>query len=83
MTGVLAFVSQAYPDSLSFSIILKWEHSVFLLQLREKTGAFRILTDSYVTSESGTGVVHQAPYFGEVTRGICHHQYFSFLGDIL
>lgn len=28
--------------------------------------AFRILNDGYVTAESGTGVVHQAPYFGEV-----------------
>ncbi len=29
-------------------------------------GAWRVLLDTYVTSESGTGVVHQAPYFGEV-----------------
>ena len=29
-------------------------------------GAFRILCDTYVTSDSGTGVVHQAPGFGEV-----------------
>lgn len=28
-------------------------------------GAFTILIDTYVTAESGTGVVHQAPYFGE------------------
>ena len=28
-------------------------------------GAFQILNDTYVTSESGTGIVHQAPYFGE------------------
>ena len=32
--------------------------------LKEK-GSFRVLCDGYVTSESGTGVVHQAPYFGE------------------
>ena len=30
-------------------------------------GAFRILCDNYVTSDSGTGVVHQAPGFGEVS----------------
>ena len=29
-------------------------------------GAFRVLTDAYVSSDAGTGVVHQAPYFGEV-----------------
>uniref|UniRef100_A0A646QD90 Isoleucine--tRNA ligase, cytoplasmic n=1 Tax=Hemiscolopendra marginata TaxID=943146 RepID=A0A646QD90_9MYRI len=38
---------------------------------RKKTGAFRILCDDYVTEESGTGVVHQAPYFGEDDFRIC------------
>ncbi|XP_076447900.1 isoleucine--tRNA ligase, cytoplasmic-like [Babylonia areolata] len=33
--------------------------------MREKTGAFRVLTGTYVTSDAGTGVVQQAPYFGE------------------
>jgi len=28
-------------------------------------GAFRVVSDKYVTAESGTGVVHQAPGFGE------------------
>ncbi|CAD6220355.1 GSCOCG00005016001-RA-CDS [Cotesia congregata] len=32
--------------------------------LRAK-GAFQVLNDTYVTSETGTGIVHQAPYFGE------------------
>ena len=26
-----------------------------------------MLVDSYVTTDAGTGVVHQAPYFGEVS----------------
>ena len=30
-------------------------------------GAFRVLCDGYVTSDSGTGVVHQAPFFGAVS----------------
>lgn len=30
-------------------------------------GAFRVLTDTYVTDDSGTGVVHQAPFFGAVS----------------
>ena len=29
-----------------------------------KKGAWRVCTDNYVTADSGTGVVHQAPYFG-------------------
>lgn len=32
---------------------------------------FRILVDSYVTEESGTGIVHQAPYFGEDDYRVC------------
>ena len=38
---------------------------ILSLQMAEH-GAFQVLTDTYVTEESGTGVVHQAPYFGEV-----------------
>ena len=30
-----------------------------------------MLTDGYVTDESGTGVVHQAPYFGEDDYRVC------------
>lgn len=35
------------------------------MQMKER-GAFRVLLDTYVTEETGTGIVHQAPYFGEV-----------------
>lgn len=35
------------------------------------TVGFKILTDSYVTDESGTGVVHQAPGFGEDDYRVC------------
>ncbi|ORZ41146.1 tRNA synthetases class I-domain-containing protein [Catenaria anguillulae PL171] len=34
-------------------------------------GAFRILTDAYVTDDSGTGIVHQAPGFGEDDHRVC------------
>ena len=30
------------------------------------TGAFQVVTDTYVTEDSGTGIVHSAPAFGEV-----------------
>lgn len=36
-----------------------------------KTGAFRVLNDTYVTAETGTGIVHQAPYFGEDDYRCC------------
>lgn len=37
-----------------------------MLQCKEK-GAFTVLVDGYVKEEDGTGVVHQAPYFGAVS----------------
>ncbi|KAJ8912420.1 hypothetical protein NQ315_006086 [Exocentrus adspersus] len=33
--------------------------------------AFVVLTDDYVTEESGTGIVHQSPYFGEDDYRVC------------
>lgn len=33
--------------------------------------AFRVLTDNYVTEDSGSGIVHQAPYFGEDDYRVC------------
>ena len=35
------------------------------------TTGFRVLCDDYVTEDSGTGVVHQAPYFGEDDYRVC------------
>lgn len=32
---------------------------------RAAAGAFQVLTDDYVSTDSGTGLVHQAPAFGE------------------
>lgn len=37
----------------------------------KKSGAFQVLTDDYVSAESGTGIVHQAPYFGEDDNRVC------------
>lgn len=34
-------------------------------QERFKDRAFRVLSDTYVTSDAGTGIVHQAPAFGD------------------
>ena len=34
-------------------------------------GAFRILADTYVTADSGTGIVHCAPAFGEDDMRVC------------
>ncbi|KAF4524980.1 hypothetical protein B566_EDAN011908 [Ephemera danica] len=42
----------------------------YFAHLKEK-GGFQVLTDGYVTEESGTGIVHQAPYFGEDDYRVC------------
>lgn len=34
-------------------------------------GAFRVCADTYVTDSDGTGVVHQAPFFGEDDLRVC------------
>ena len=39
---------------------------LYVIQLKD-VGAFRVLADGYVTDDSGTGVVHSAPAFGEVS----------------
>lgn len=36
-----------------------------------KDKGFRVLNDSYVTDDSGTGIVHQAPAFGEEDYRVC------------
>jgi len=36
-----------------------------------KDTAFRVLCDGYVTEDSGTGIVHQAPFFGEDDNRVC------------
>ncbi len=38
---------------------------------RASQGAFRVVADGYVTTEDGTGVVHQAPAFGEDDWRVC------------
>lgn len=38
---------------------------------REMVNAFRVCTDGYVTDISGTGVVHQAPAYGEDDFRVC------------
>lgn len=43
----------------------KYEPLFPYFSMLEKDGAFQILTDGYVSTENGTGVVHTAPSFGE------------------
>eukprot|EP00891_Asterochloris_glomerata_P009063 jgi/Astpho2/9063/e_gw1.00133.6.1_t len=46
-------------------------------------GAFRVLTDEYVTADAGTGIVHQAPAFGEDDYRVCRHHGVTVAGGEL
>mmetsp|Transcript_22495 Transcript_22495/g.73069 ORF Transcript_22495/g.73069 Transcript_22495/m.73069 type:complete len:1150 (-) Transcript_22495:209-3658(-) len=37
----------------------------------QEQGAFRVVCDTYVTDDGGTGVVHQAPAYGEDDNRVC------------
>nr|XP_021152158.1 isoleucine--tRNA ligase, cytoplasmic isoform X2 [Columba livia] len=42
----------------------------YFIQCKDK-GAFTVVVDNYVKEEEGTGVVHQAPYFGADDYRVC------------
>ncbi|NWT01489.1 SYIC protein, partial [Mionectes macconnelli] len=42
----------------------------YFIQCKDK-GAFTVVVDGYVKEEEGTGVVHQAPYFGADDYRVC------------
>ncbi|XP_077985706.1 isoleucine--tRNA ligase, cytoplasmic-like isoform X2 [Glandiceps talaboti] len=42
----------------------------YFIQYKGK-GAFRVMTDNYVTDDTGTGIVHQAPFFGADDYRVC------------
>ncbi len=42
-------------------------NACFSSQCKE-SGAFSVVVDNYVRDDDGTGVVHQAPYFGAVSQ---------------
>lgn len=44
---------------------------IFNYFVGKSLSAFQVLTDGYVTDDSGTGIVHQAPYFGEDDFRVC------------
>lgn len=44
---------------------------VFDYFVKQCPNAYHVLTDGYVSDDSGTGIVHQAPYFGEDDYRVC------------
>nr|WCZ58604.1 isoleucyl-tRNA synthetase [Andalucia godoyi] len=50
---------------------LRYEPLFNYFGARYGSRAFRVVADSYVTAESGTGIVHQAPTYGEDDFRVC------------
>jgi len=77
-----ARISAMYKDPAEYTILDKFLGKTlegktytplfpFFENLKGTCGAFRILADTYVTDDSGTGIVHSAPAFGEDDYRVC------------
>jgi len=76
-----ARLSEAYKSPDDYEIVDRLKGSAYLGQrYRPLFDYFKhvsnekfytVLNDTYVTTESGTGIVHQAPYFGEDDYRVC------------
>ena len=51
--------------------IVGWKYEPIFPYFKDWEGAFRVVSDGYVTADSGTGIVHQAPAFGEDDYRVC------------
>lgn len=75
-------VESVFKDSSKYEILekfngkklkdLKYEPLFdYFIEYSNKMNAHRVLCDGYVTEDSGTGIVHLAPYFGEDDYRVC------------
>ena len=68
--------NQVEPDyevvqSFTGAELVGWHYKPLFPYFADHPGAFRVLSDDYVTDSAGTGVVHQAPAFGEDDYRVC------------
>ena len=61
-----ALVTQRYVPPFDFYYRHDADRQGSLLDGRQQHAAWRVVAADFVTTESGTGIVHQAPAFGEV-----------------
>ncbi|CAI5449746.1 unnamed protein product [Caenorhabditis angaria] len=71
MQYVVARIKQLPLNMLCWKSDLGIKYEPLFPYFREQPNAFRVLNDTFVTSDSGTGIVHQAPYFGEIDFQVC------------
>jgi isoleucyl-tRNA synthetase len=48
-----------------------WQYEPMFPYLKDQPNAFQILTDGFVSTEDGTGLVHMAPAYGEDDFRVC------------
>ncbi|MEI8242393.1 MAG: isoleucine--tRNA ligase [bacterium] len=51
--------------------LLGWQYTPLFPYFAAQPNAFRVLNDSFVTTEDGTGLVHMAPAYGEDDFRVC------------
>ncbi len=57
--------------------------NLYLIILKKKQkNSFRIVLADYVTTEEGTGIVHQAPAFGEDDNQVCKDNGIDFVNPV-
>ncbi|VDK71772.1 unnamed protein product [Litomosoides sigmodontis] len=75
-------IAELYKDAEDYEILDRFIGKVlegktyqplfpYFAEMKNKNGAFRVLVATYITTDQGTGVVHQAPYFGEIDFQTC------------
>ena len=58
------------------------EYEQLIPELKVEGKAFVVIADSYVTAESGTGIVHVAPAFGEDDNRVCQKNDIAFANPV-
>jgi isoleucyl-tRNA synthetase len=60
-----------FTEKVRLSPLIFPVHARLMIAQKFGNKAFRVLTDTYVTDADGTGIVHQAPGFGEDDHRVC------------
>eukprot|EP01084_Bolivina_argentea_P055966 102494_1 len=70
MKGRKGFKSKIIEEYKGSDLVGK-QYTPLFDYFKERTHCFRVISDNYVSEEEGTGIVHQAPGFGEDDLRAC------------
>ncbi|MCX7008661.1 MAG: class I tRNA ligase family protein, partial [Kiritimatiellaeota bacterium] len=61
-----------YKKKEDYEVVMAgWKYEPMFPYLKDQPNAFQILTDGFVSTEDGTGLVHMAPAYGEDDFRVC------------